>query len=115
VRAAKVSREVPGDFERFYRAHVAHPGSTANRWIVFVFDHVLLGSVLLALRRPKAGLSLYLVAFGLLVLGHAALERNLDEELTALLRDPVASLRAERRFLAAMWRKGPAAFDPAMD
>jgi hypothetical protein len=103
------------DFEGFYRAHVARHRSAANRWVVFIFDHVLLGSLLLALRRPKAGLSLYVVAFGVLVLGHAALERNLGRELEALLKDPLTSLRAERRFLAAMWRKGPSAFDPALD
>ena len=104
-----------GVSERFYRAHVARHGSAANRWLVFVFDHVLLASLLVSIRRPKVGLALYLVALAVLVMGHVVLERNFDQEATALLRSPLASLRAERRFVAAMWRTGPATFDPASD
>ena len=103
------------DFEPFYRAHVARHCNAMNRWLVFIFDHVLLGSLLLTLRRPRAGLSVYIGAFSVLVLGHALLERNLRAELDALLSDPLRSLRAERRFLVSMWRTGPAAFDPALD
>lgn len=103
------------DFENFYRAHVARHKSAGNRWVVFIFDHVLLGSLLLALRRPRAGLSLYLAAFGATVLGHALLERNLGQEVEAFVKDPLPSLRAEVRFLAAMWHKGPSTFDPALD
>ena len=101
--------------EDFYRAHVARHQSAANRWVVFVSDHVLIVSLLLLLRKRKLGLRLYGGALIAIVAGHVLFERNAQEELSALVKNPLASLAAERRFLAGMWHTGPAAFNPAVD
>jgi len=82
---------------------------------VFVSDHVLIVSLLLLLRKPRLGLSLYGASLIAIVLGHVLFEHNAQEELSALVKDPLASLAAERRFLAGMWLKGPAGFNPAVD
>ena len=99
-------------FDAFYDAHIARNGSSLNRWVVFVGDHVLLGSMLLALKRPRSGLKAYGSALTALVLGHLVFERNLGQEVSALAKHPLLSLRAEGRFLRAMWRSGPSRFAP---
>lgn len=101
--------------DAFYRAHVARHRSAANRWVVFVFDHLLVGSLLLALRRPRQALSPWAVSLVAIVLGHLLFEHNASEELDVLVKHPSDSLAAERRLLLKMWRTGPYGFNPAVD
>ena len=67
-------------FEAFYDAHLARHRNSLNRWIVFIGDHVLLASLLLAVKRPRAGLRTYGSALATLALraagyrGYVALE-----------------------------------------